>query len=69
MLPKLVYGDDPPVPQRDTGLTVMSEDLDLVRSLYVAFEEGDYSSVEWVDSEIEFVIADGPAPGSLGLEE
>jgi len=47
----------------------MSEDLDLVRSLYVAFEEGDYSSVEWVDSEIEFVIADGPAPGSLGLEE
>jgi hypothetical protein len=47
----------------------MSENLDLVRSLYVAFEEGDYSSVEWADSEIEFVIADGPDPGSLGLEE
>jgi ketosteroid isomerase-like protein len=42
----------------------MSANLDLVRSMYVAFAEGDYSSTEWADPEIEFVVAYGPDPGS-----
>jgi ketosteroid isomerase-like protein len=42
----------------------LSKKLDLVRSIYAAWERGDFNSAEWAHAEIEYVVADGPAPGS-----
>jgi ketosteroid isomerase-like protein len=47
----------------------MSENLDLVRSIFGAWERGDHGSSEWAHPEIEYIWADGLSRGRWkGLE-
>lgn len=41
-----------------------SANVELVRSIFAAWERGDFGSTGWADADIEFVRVDGPAPGS-----
>ena len=40
-----------------------SPNLDLVRSIFTAWERWEWRSFEWADPEIEVVVADGASPG------
>jgi ketosteroid isomerase-like protein len=46
-----------------------SPNLDLARSIYAAWERGDFHSTEWADAQIEYVIVGGPVSGTwAGLD-
>jgi hypothetical protein len=45
------------------------DNVEIVRALCADWDQGNYDAAEWADPGIEFVIADGPAPGRwLGHE-
>jgi ketosteroid isomerase-like protein len=59
----LVFGTADPS-GRDTWRAMSQENVELVRSMFAAWERGDFGSVEWAHPYIEYVIADGLSPGS-----
>ncbi len=48
-------------PERDTARAMSQENVEIVRALFARWREGDYSTTDWADPDIAFVIN---APGS-----
>jgi len=47
----------------------VSANLELVKSIFAAWAQGDFTSADWADPEIDFEFADGPIPGKAkGLD-
>ena len=44
---------------------ITSANLDLVRSIFVAWERGDFRETNWAHREIQHEFADGPNPGAF----
>ena len=42
----------------------MASKVELVRSIWAAWERGDFSAAEWAHPEIEYVVVGGPEPGT-----
>ena len=40
------------------------ENMAVVRSICAAWDRGDYDSVAWAHPDIEFIVVDGPSPGT-----
>jgi ketosteroid isomerase-like protein len=40
------------------------ENVELVRSICAAWHRGEYGAVDWAHPDIEFVVVDGPQPGT-----
>jgi ketosteroid isomerase-like protein len=40
----------------------VSENLEIVKSIFAGWSQGDFTSADWADPEIDFEFADGPTP-------
>ena len=59
-----------PIKRRGILRAMSQENVEIVRSICAPWAQGDFSSADWADPEIEYEIADGPSRGRwTGLAE
>jgi ketosteroid isomerase-like protein len=49
----------------DTRRAMPEENMEIVRSIYAAWERGDFTSAEWADPDIEFAVGDSVEAGRV----